>query len=174
MGASCSTQLKNAKEEIKILKEKLSRFEAGGSDNSIRASQTNIGLFNLAEENNEECGCAGSSGGSMLTIIEVIAILITAIIILYIAYRCCININARRKEEKEKTREKRRKFIMREMESRMGPSGQVENRASLAIECDKDHLHFPRYHKVENTLPPNHTDNIETSNKSTQDISTFT
>ena len=85
MGATCSTKLKKAQEEIKILKEKLSRHENGGSDHSIRASQTNIGLFNLAEENNEECGCAtGSSGGGMLTIIEVIAILITAITILYI------------------------------------------------------------------------------------------
>merc|ERR1711947_14443 len=103
--------------------EKLSRHEGGGSDQSIRASQTNIGLFNLAEENNEECGCAtGSSGGGMLTIIEVIAILITAIIILYIAYCCCIKINARRKAEKERSREKKRNFIMRVMESRMRPA----------------------------------------------------
>ena len=107
MGATCSTKLKNAQEEIKILKEKLSKYQAGSSDHSIRASQTNIGLFNLAEENNEECGCeTGSSGGGMLTIIEVIAILITAIIVLYIAYCCCIKINARRKEEKERSRER--------------------------------------------------------------------
>merc|ERR1712030_311311 len=53
------------------------------SDQSIRASQTNIGLFNLASEENEECGCAnGSSGGGMITIIEVIAILITSIIVI--------------------------------------------------------------------------------------------
>merc|ERR1712055_778102 len=69
MGASCSTKLQNAQEEIKILKEKLNRHEGGGSDQSIRASQTNIGLFNLASEENEECGCAnGSSGGGMITI----------------------------------------------------------------------------------------------------------
>ena len=178
MGATCSTKLKKAQEEIKILKEKLSRHENGGSDHSIRASQTNIGLFNLAEENNEECGCAtGSSGGGMLTIIEVIAILITAIIILYIAYCCCIKINARRKAEKERSREKRRNFIMREMESRMGPTGPAENKANLAIECDREHLHFPRNHNMENTFPRNHTtENIEkeTSNKSTQDTITFT
>merc|ERR1712105_492266 len=60
MGASCSTKLKNAQEEIKILKEKLSRHE-GHADQSIRASQTNIGLFNLASEENEECGCANGS-----------------------------------------------------------------------------------------------------------------
>ena len=113
----------------------------------------------------------------MLTIIEVIAILITAIIILYIAYCCCIKINARRKEEKERSREKRRNFIMREMESRMGPTGPAENKANLAIECDREHLHFPRNHNMENTFPRNHnTENIEkeTSNKSTQDTITFT
>merc|ERR1712237_132362 len=120
----------------------LSMHENGGSDHSIRASQTNIGLFNLAEENNEECGCAtGSSGGGMLTIIEVIAILITAIIILYIAYCCCIKFNARRKAEKEKSREKRRNFIIREMENRMKPG---EGKQNLAIEmgsqpsCERD------------------------------------
>ena len=110
----------------------------------------------------------------MLTIIEVIAILITVIIILYIAYCCCIKINARRKEEKERSREKRRRFIMKEME-RMGTSGQAENKATLAIECDKEHLHFPRHFRNENTFPHN-TENIEkeTSNKSTQDTITFT
>merc|ERR1712055_514284 len=77
MGASCSTKLKNAQEEIKILKEKLSRQE-GHADQSIRASQTNIGLFNLASEENEECGCNASSGGGMITIIEGVAIFITA------------------------------------------------------------------------------------------------
>merc|ERR1712055_610723 len=122
MGASCSTKLQKAQEEIKILKEKLSRHEGSGSDQSIRASQTNIGLFNLASEENEECGCAnGSSGVGMITIIEVVAILITAIIVLYIAYCCCIKLRARRKEEKERSRERRRMFIRREMENRTKP-----------------------------------------------------
>merc|ERR1712208_278059 len=91
-----------------------------------------FGLFNLASEENEECGCAnGSSGGGMITIIEVIAILITAIIILYIAYCCCIKLKARRKEEKERSREKRRTFIRREMKNRTKPG---EGKQSLAIE----------------------------------------
>ena len=57
----------------------------------------------------------------------------------------------------------------------MGPTEPAENKASLAIECDKEHLHFPRNHKIENTFPHN-TENIEkeTSNKSTQDTITFT
>merc|ERR1712055_1188634 len=167
MGASCSTKLQNAQEEIKILKEKLNRHEGGGSDQSIRASQTNIGLFNLASEENEECGCAnGSSGGGMITIIEVIAILITAIIILYIAYCCCIKLKARRKEEKERSREKRRTFIRREMENRTKPG---EGKQSLAIEMgsqnsgETDRLYIPRYHNTER----------DTANKGTQDSETF-
>ena len=179
MGATCSTKLKNAQEEIKILKEKLSRYEAGSSDHSIRASQTNIGLFNLAEETNEECGCESrSSGGSMLSIIEIIAILITVIIILYIAYGCCIKMHQKRKEEKERSKEKRRRFIMKEM-GRMGTSGQAENKTTLAIEhdgrCDQEHLHLPRHFRNENNFPQN-TDNIEreTLNQSTQHTATFT
>merc|ERR1711947_4495 len=167
MVATCSTKLKKAQEEIKILKQELSRHENGGSDHSIRASQTNIGLFNLASEENEECGCAnGSSGGGMITIIEVVAILITAIIILYIAYCCCIKLKARRKEEKERSREKRRTFIRREMENRTKPG---EGKQSLAIEMgsqnsgERDRLYIPRYHNTER----------DTANKSTQDSETF-
>merc|ERR1712030_21008 len=166
MGASCSTKLKKAQEEIKILKEKLSQHE-GHADQSIRASQTNIGLFNLASEENEECGCAnGSSGGGMITIIEVVAILITAIIILYIAYCCCIKLKARRKAEKERSREKRRTFILREMENKMKPG---EGKQSLAIDLgsqhsvERDRLYIPRYHNTEK----------DTANKSTQDSETF-
>merc|ERR1712208_249753 len=165
MGASCSTKLKNAQEEIKILKEKLSRHE-GHADQSIRASQTNIGLFNLASEENEECGCANaSSGGGMITIVEGVAIFITAIIVFYIAYRCCIKIRARRKEEKERSRERRRMFIRREMENTKPGDG----KQSLAIEMGSqnsggpDSLYITRYHNTER----------DTANKGTQDSETF-
>ena len=165
MGASCSTKLQNAQEEIKILKEKLSRQE-GHADQSIRASQTNIGLFNLASEENEECGCANaSSGGGMITIIEGVAIFITAIIVFYMAYRCCIKIRARRKEEKERSRERRRMFIRREMENTKPGDG----KQSLAIEMgsqnsgEPDRLYIPRYHNTEK----------DTANKGTQDSVTF-
>ena len=163
MGASCSTKLKNAQEEIKTLKEKLGRQE-NHADQSIRASQTNIGLFNLASEENEECGCAASSGGGMITIIEGVAIFITAIIVLYITYRCCIQIRARRKEEKERSRERRRMFIRKEMENRAKPG---EGKQSLALEMgshsgEPDRLYIPRYHNTENT-----------ANKGTQDSETF-
>ena len=114
----------------------------------------------------------------MLSIIEVIAILITVIIVLYIAYGCCIKMHQKRKEEKERSKEKRRRFIMKEME-RMGTSGQAENKTTLAIEhdgrCDQEHLHLPRHFRNENNFPQN-TDNIEreTLNQSTQHTATFT
>ena len=114
MGQPCSVQLKEAQEENKILKARVHLYENGVSDQSIHASQTNIGLFNLASEENEECSCAnGSSGGGVVTIIEAIAIMIISILVLYIIYCCCIKFNARRKAEKEKSREKRRTFIMK-------------------------------------------------------------
>ena len=167
MGQPCSVQLKEAQEENKILKARVHLYESGVSDQSIHASQTNIGLFNLASEENEECSCAnGSSGGGVVTIIEVIAIMIISILVLYIIYCCCIKFNARRKAEKEKSREKRRTFIMREMENRMKPG---EGKQNLAIEmgsqpsCERDHLHFPRNHNTEK----------DTANKGTQDTVTF-
>ena len=80
------------------------------------------------------------------------------------AYRCCIKIRARRKEEKERSRERRRMFIRREMENTKPGDG----KQSLAIEMgsqnsgEPDRLYIPRYHNTENT-----------ANKGTQDSETF-
>merc|ERR1712215_600447 len=146
-------------EKNKILQARVSLYERGVTDQSIHASQTNIGLFNLATEENEECEC-GSSGGGVVNIIEVVAIMIISILVLYILYCCCIKFNQRRQAERERSREKRKTLIMREMETRMR---RTEGKPSLAIEmgsqpsCEQDHLHFPKFHK-ENTV-----------NKSTQE-----
>ena len=92
--------------------------------------------------------------------------MITAIIVLYIAYCCCIKLRARRKEEKERSRERRRIFIRREMENRSKPG---EGKQSLAIEMgsqnsgEPDRLYIPRYHNTER----------DTANKGTQDSVTF-
>merc|ERR1712002_776210 len=82
MGQPCSVQLKEAQEKNKILQARVNLYERGVTDKSIHASQTNIGLFNLAAEENEECNCAtGSSGGGVVSIIEVIAIMIISILV---------------------------------------------------------------------------------------------
>ena len=167
MGQPCSTQLKEAQEKIKVLQARVHLYESGVTDKSIHASQTNIGLFNLANEENEECDCRSSGG--VVSIIEVIAIMIISILVLYILYCCCIKFNTRRQAEKERSREKRRTLIMAEMENRMR---RTEGKPNLAIEmgsqpsappCGRDHLHVPQFHKNQNN----------TANKSTQDEVTF-
>ena len=50
MGQPCSTQLKEAQEKIKVLQARVHLYESGVTDKSIHASQTNIGLFNLANK----------------------------------------------------------------------------------------------------------------------------
>merc|ERR1712030_21259 len=114
MGQPCSTQLKEAQEKIKILEARIHLYENGVTDKLIHASQTNIGLITLANEENDECDCRSS--GSMVGIIEVIAIKIITILLLYILYCCCIKYYTRRQAD----REKRRGMIMAEMENRMG------------------------------------------------------
>ena len=93
-----SVMLKEEQEKNKILQARVNLYERGVTDQSIHASQTNIGLFNLATEENEECQC-GSSGGGVVNIIEVVAIMIISILFLYILYCCCIKFNARRERE---------------------------------------------------------------------------
>merc|ERR1711888_505252 len=79
--------------------------------------------------------------------------MIISILVLYIMYCCCIKFNARRKAEKEKNREKRRTFIMKEMENKMRTA---EGKPNLAIDmgsqpsCERVHLHFPPFHKTDN------------------------
>ena len=163
MGQSCSAQLKEEQEKNKILQARVNLYERGVTDQSIHASQTNIGLFNLANEENEECDC-GSYGGGVVSIVEAIAIMIISILVLYILYCCCIKFTARRQAKRERSREKRKTLIMREMETRMR---RTEGKPSLAIEmgyqppCERDHLHLPQSHKN------------STVNKSTQDEATF-
>ena len=134
------------------------------NDKSIHASQTNIGLINLANEENDQCDCRTS--GSVIGIIEVIAIMVVSILMLYILYCCCIKYNNKRQAD----REKRRGLIMAEMENRMGRT--VEGKRNLAIEmgpspsaptCGRDHLHVPQFHNNQN----------DTANKGTQQEVTF-
>ena len=125
MGPSCSTQLKEAKAKIEKLQARIHLYENGVTDKSIHASQTNIGLINLANEKNEQCDCRTS--GSMIGIIEVIAIMVVSILMLYILYCCCIKYN----RKKQADREKRRGLILAEMENRMGRT--VEGKRNLAI-----------------------------------------
>merc|ERR1712215_55907 len=106
-------------------------------------------------------------GPSVLLILVSISLMIKVFLfsrLLYILYCCCIKFNARRQAERERSREKRKTLITREMETRMR---RTEGKPSLAIKmgsqppCERDHLHFPQLHKN------------STVNKSTQDEATF-
>ena len=162
MGQSCSAQLKEAQEKIKILEGRIRLYENGVTDKSIHASQTNFGLITLANEENDECDC--KSSGGMVGIIEIIAIMVITILLLYILYCCCIKYHARRQAD----REKRRGKIMTEMENRMGRT--MEGNRNLAIEmaasssapCGRDHLHVPQFHNQNST-----------ENRGTQQDATF-
>jgi len=132
------------------------------TDKSIHASQTNIGLITLANEENDECDCRSS--GSMVGIIEVIVIMIITILLLYILYCCCIKYHKRRQAD----REKRRGMIMAEMENRMGRN--MGEKKNLAIEMGAQPsalcglLHVPQFHQNNQN---------STQNKSTQQDTTF-
>ena len=166
MGQPCSTQLKEAQEKIKILQARVHLYENGVTDKSIHASQTNIGLITLANEENDECDCRSS--GSMVGIIEVIAIMIITILLLYILYCCCIKYYTRRQAD----REKRRGMIMAEMENRMGRNmgRTMGEKKNLAIEMGAPPsapcglLHVPQFHQNNQN---------STENKSTQQDVTF-
>merc|ERR1711947_68693 len=162
MGQPCSTQLKETQEKIKILQARVHLYENGVTDKSIHASQTNIGLITLANEENDECDCRSSR--SMVGVLEVIAIMIITILLLYILYCCCIKYHTRRQAD----RKKRRGRIMAEMENRMGRNlgRNVREKKNLAIEMGDQPsalyglLHVPQFHQ-------NNKNSSE--NKSTQD-----
>ena len=146
MGQSCSSQLKEAQAKNKQLEGRIRLYEKGITDKSIHASQTNFGLLTIASEDNSECDC---KSGSMVGIIEIIAILLVTILLIYILYCCCVCYHTRR----QAGREKRKGKIMSEMETRMGRA--TEGNRNLAIEmassspsapCGREHLHVPPYH----------------------------
>ena len=91
-------------------------YKNGVTDKSIHASQTNIGLLTIANEDNSSgCNCQTQS---VWGVIEVIAVLLAFILLLYIIYSCLANYCARRKI----IREKRQRRFLTEVQTRMGRS----------------------------------------------------
>ena len=166
MGQSCSSQLKEAQAKNKQLENRVRLYEQGITDKSIHASQTNFGLLTIASEDNSECDCKSES---MVGIIEIIAILMVTILLLYIMYCCCVRYFTR----KRAIREKRKGQLMSEMETRMGRT--TEGNRNLAIEmapspsapCGREHLHVPQYHNNENQ------NSNQTESRGTQQDATY-
>ena len=86
MGSSCSSQLEELKTKNKKLENRIALYEKGITDKSIHASQTNFGLLTIANEDNNECGC--NSSGSLFGVMEIVAVLMAVLFILYILYGC--------------------------------------------------------------------------------------
>ena len=104
-------------------------YEKGITDKSLHASQTNIGLLTIANEDNSSgCNC---SSQSLWGVLEVIAVMLACILLLYILYSCLVSYCSRRKV----IREKRQRRLLNEVETRMGRS-QTDNlrKPNLAIE----------------------------------------
>ena len=128
MGGSCSSDLDEMKKENKQLKNRIMLYEAGITDSSIHASQTNIGLLNLSSEQNSECTC--SSG--WISTIEVVGILMVSLIAAYILYGWCCRYLTYRKGENERRKAK----LLAEMKKSIGMEKE-ETRLELS-HCDKE------------------------------------
>ena len=126
----------------KRLENRIALYEKGITDKSIHASQTNFGLLTIANEDNTECSC--NSSGSLLGVIEIVAVLMACIFILYIMYGCV----GRYVIHRRNMREKRKKQLLLEVETRMG---KVAGDAAIEMSpCQK--VHVPDYHTKEATF----------------------
>merc|ERR1711891_73339 len=100
----------------KQLEGRFKLYENGITDKSLHASQTNIKLLTIANEDNSSgCNCQSQS---LWGVIEVIAVLLACILLLYILYSCLVSYCARRKV----IREKRERRPFTKVETRMGRS----------------------------------------------------
>ena len=93
MGQSCSTQLEVEKAKNKQLLGRIKLYENGVTDKSLHASQTNIGLLTITNEDNSSCFHCQTQ--SVWGVMEVIAVLLACILLLYILYSCLANYCAR-------------------------------------------------------------------------------
>ena len=94
------TMLAAEKEKNKQLEGRVKLYEAGINDSSLHASQTNIGLLNVATEENSS-GCDFSST-SLWRVLEVLAMMVVCVLFLYIAYTCLVSYCTRKNVAKEK------------------------------------------------------------------------
>ena len=142
MGQSCSAQLEEAKAKNKQLENRVHLYEQGITEKSIHASQTNFGLLTIANEDNSECSCKSQS---LFGFIEIIAVMMACILLLYIIYCCLVRYFTRRRA----IREKRQRQLLSEVETRMGRTADGM-RSNLAIEMSPpsapcSRVHLPGY-----------------------------
>ena len=130
MGGSSSSECGEMKMENQKLKNRIKLYEAGITDSSLHASQTNIGLLNLSSEQNSQCSCPSTSG--WMKTMEIVGILMVSLIAAYILYGWCCRYLSYRKEENGRRKAK----LMAEMKRNMGMEKE-ETQLEL-VGCDKD------------------------------------
>ena len=140
MGGTCSSQLAAEKEKTKQLEGRMKLYEAGITDSSLHASQTNIGLLNVAtEENSSGCDCSSTS---LWGVLEVLAMMVVCVLFLYIAYTCLVSYCTRKKAAKEKQHRR----LIEQMETKLfKPNQQAIEMSPSAPECGRAHMHIPDY-----------------------------
>ena len=166
MGGSCSSELAAEKKKTKQLEARVKLYEAGITDSSLHemhSSQTNIGLLNVATENNTNgCDCSSTS---LWGVLEVLALLVVCVLFLYIAYNCLVSYCTRKKMAKEKQHRR----LVEHVETKLRPNQNmraIEMSPTAPAECNRAHMHVPERYKV----PPQ---NTPQQNQSTQQSPTF-
>ena len=161
MGQSCSTQLAAEKEKNKQLEGRIKLYENGITDSSLHASQTNIGLLTVANEDNSSgYNC---SSPSLWGVLEVIAVMLACVLFLYILYTCIVSYCSRKKLAKEKQQRR----LMAQVESRLGRSqADTLMKPNLAIEMSPTapecgRIHIPEYQVQNNSRSTQHNQTFE-------------
>ena len=129
----------------------------------MHSSQTNIGLLNVATENNTNgCDCSSTS---LWGVLEVLALLVVCVLFLYIAYNCLVSYCTRKKMAKEKQHRR----LVEHMETKLRPNQNmraIEMSPTAPAECNCAHMHVPECYQN----PPQ---NTPQQNQSTQQSPTF-
>ena len=137
-------------------------YEAGITDSSVHASQTNIGLLTVATEENLS-GCDFSSP-SLWGVSEVIAVMVVCVLFLYIGYTCLGSYCTRKKLAKEKQHRR----LIEQMETKLGKShAATPMKPNLAIEMSPSAPECGRIHIPEYQVPN------QNNSRSTQHNQTF-
>ena len=117
----------------------------------MHSSQTNIGLLNVGTENSSNgCDCSSTS---IWGVLEVLALIVVAVLFIYIAYNCVMSYCTRKKRSKEI---ERRRFVehMENMFRTPLDEKEIQMEPTASSECNRAHIHVPeRYQNPPQNTP---------------------
>ena len=144
----CKSKPEYTKEDLEKCQKKVASLEqlittySGEKATNMRSSQTNLGVFSIGvEQNNNDCECSGIWG-----ILEVIAAIGLFLLTAFLLFRC---ISAYCEKRKHKREEKQRNMV--ELLDRSWNERERANNKDTAIDilaqadkkCSWEHLHMP-------------------------------